>query len=259
VTLIDLCSPDESTVPGLVRVDPDRYRVRTVDGIIESSHGGGRDEWYTITPPEGAVAIRLHFCQVGVESGYLYFYDKYDNNLGEYVVNGTFDQEDWSWFDSGCDTSPGTWRYQHVIRKAHLVVDGTVVLEIPAGMCEERLDYYQYLYLPWKLLPPAGHNGMYVLAYPVDNYSSPGSYATNGVADLAVNLDTANDFIKENCYTSYLVGGTYTEDSDHKIKVPLEITPDVIRLYPEVKGDVQARGTNRDPLGPDSPPTDGTC
>lgn len=146
---------------------------------------------------------------------------------------------DWSWFDSGTMALPWCTNYRYVIRKAHLVIDGAVVLEIPAGTCEQdnhpQTGYEHptpwYIFSPWKLLPNEGATGMHVLAYPVNDYANPTSYATNGVAGIDVNLAQANDFVRDNCYVTYLVGGTYSEAADHTIKVALDITPDAISPY----------------------------
>ena len=153
---------------------------------------------------------------------------------------------DWSWFDSGgmVFSDPGNYRY--VIRKAHLVVDGAVVLEIPAGFCEQKTGGggdSTYGYALKKLLSDEG-SGMHVLAYPVDDYANPSRYATNGVATLDVDLTQASDFVKANCYVTYLVGGTYAEDAENKIKVPLDITPDGISPYMGSLGTV-ARGMTK--------------
>ncbi|MCE5199862.1 MAG: Ig-like domain-containing protein [Armatimonadota bacterium] len=140
--------------------------------------------------------------------------------------NDTLLNDDWSWI--GSDGDP-------IIRKAHLVVDGAVVLEIPAGTSNH----------PWKLLPEEGATGMHVLAYPVDDYTNPTHYATNGVANVITNLSSASPFIQANCYTTYLVGGNYSERADHTIKVPFEITPDTIDIHIGTIGTVVTGMTKR--------------
>ncbi len=185
--------------------------------------------------------------------------------------NDTRQVNDWSWFDTGYivvqnGDNPYT-NYRHLIRKAHLVIDGAVVLEFPAGTCEEdnSPDAQQdpnhpppwYKYTPWKLLPDDGATGMHVLAYPTDDYTTwlypitdycdPARFATNGVATASIGADLsqASDFIQENCYVSYLVGGTYSEGPNNTITVPLDITPDGISPHVGSLGTVAQGMTKR--------------
>lgn len=200
-SVIDVCRPDTCTVTA----DPTMQSLVSYElqGSFDfpAGFGIGRLTALTIepkTPDTIYVFTQAQFRRRSTAEGG--FAKLYVIPLSPW--NDTWAPDDFSWF-----AASGGW----IVPKAHLVIDGVAVLEIPLASISSEA------WPTWFKLSDD------VFAYPQDDYSTPTAIPVNGVTVEAGTIPEG--LWAENCLTGFLEGGVYEADESNEISVDLVIRP----------------------------------